>query len=217
MPGFSRHQAQGGIAAHGAEQHAQRAGFVFQVHGVLGELAHGLAGYVVVPFKSDPLFHFVSSYQARVWRGVDATWRTGISTVCLPGSPGSQVSREPSGFSFCTSRQALTHCRHWVQLNFARLWLRVGRRMGQASSQALVQSRQAAARLVSKVTTRPLPLVIQAMLCTRPTAQPYLQNRCRANRKSKVKAAVATARKMAGYKPIWPVTRSVYSGMGGNR
>src|SRR5690554_5388482 len=89
--------------------------------------------------------------------------------------------------------------------------------MGQASSQALVQSRHAAARLVSKVTTRAFPLVIQAMLCTSPTAQPYLQNRCRANRKSKVKTAVATARKMPGYRPSWPVTRSVYRGMGGSR
>src|SRR5690606_5782113 len=100
---------------------------------------------------------------------------------------------------------------------FARLWLRVGRRMGQASSQALVQSRQAAARLVAKVTTRPLPLVIQAMLCTRPAAQPDLQNRWRGNRKSKVKNAVGTARKMPGYRLSWPVTRSVYRGIGGSR
>ena len=61
MPGFSGDQAQGRVSAHGPEHDAQRAGFVFQVHGVLGELAHGLAGYVVVPFQSDPLFHLVSS------------------------------------------------------------------------------------------------------------------------------------------------------------
>ncbi len=56
------------------------------------------------------------------------------------------------------------HSPHSVQVNIWRLMVRGLRRMGQAWSQALLQSWQAAARWVSKPTTMARSLAIQARL-----------------------------------------------------